>query len=116
MTTPSHRTDVVITGVAPVTSIGSGSKPFWDALVAGECGIGKISSFDAADFPVTLAGEVHDIDPGTWIDRRLLVQTDRWTHLALAATELVLAEMQLDLSTFDPARVGVITEIGRAHV
>ena len=57
---------VVITGIGVVTSIGTGRKDFWDALIAGKSGISQISSFDTSEFSNHLGGEVKDFDPGIY--------------------------------------------------
>ena len=37
-----------------------------------------------------------------WIEKRLIVQTDRWTHMALAATQMALDDAEFDPATQDP--------------
>lgn len=54
---------VVITGLGPVSSIGTGVTAFGRALRAGTSGISAISSFDSSGFPHYMAGEVPDFDP-----------------------------------------------------
>jgi 3-oxoacyl-(acyl-carrier-protein) synthase len=100
---------IAITGLCPVTPLGSGAERYWQALVDGERAISKITRFDTGTFPVKLAGEVHDVDPTDTIDRRLLVATDRWTHHSLVATERALAGAGIDLDGLDPYDVAVIT-------
>jgi 3-oxoacyl-(acyl-carrier-protein) synthase len=118
MTTPlpggsGERDDaVVISGLAPLTAIGSGAATYWAALVAGTSGLSKITRFDTETFPVKVAAEVHDVDLAAAVDRRLAVATDRWTQFGLAATELALADGQVDLAAFDPYGVAVITASG----
>ena len=41
-----------------VTPIGIGVQTFWQSLLAGKCGIGAITSFDAAALPVRIAAEI----------------------------------------------------------
>jgi 3-oxoacyl-(acyl-carrier-protein) synthase len=100
---------IVITGIAPVSALGHGPDRCWDALVAGACGLAPITRFDTTSFPVKLAGEVPDEQPARWLDRRLLVATDRWTQFGLIAAQHALADAGLDLAEIDPYRVAVIT-------
>ena len=100
---------IVITGIAPVSALGHGPDRCWDALVAGACGLAPITRFDTTNFPVKLAGEVPDEQPARWLDRRLLVATDRWTQFGLIAAQHALADAGLDLADIDPYRVAVIT-------
>ena len=48
----SHSTErrVVVTGLGVVTPLGHQLDVFWNNLVAGQCGIDRISSFDATPF------------------------------------------------------------------
>ena len=49
---------VVITGLGLVTPLGVGTKVNWDRITAGNSGIGLIESFDVADLPSKIAGQV----------------------------------------------------------
>jgi minimal PKS chain-length factor (CLF/KS beta) len=99
----------VITGIGVVAPTGIGAVEHWENSVEAVCRIGPISSFDASTFPVRLAGEVVDLEESEFVDHRVLVQTDRWTWMALAATQLALADAALDPSTEDPADLSIVT-------
>jgi 3-oxoacyl-[acyl-carrier-protein] synthase II len=62
---------VVVTGLGTINSTGHSVKESFDAVVKGECGIDKITLFDASEFPVQIAGEVKDFDPTTVMDIQL---------------------------------------------
>ena len=49
---------VVVTGMGLVTPLGLGLVHVWRRLVGGESGIGAIQSFDVADLPARIAGQV----------------------------------------------------------
>ena len=49
-----------------------------------------------------LAGEVDDFAAEDYIEKRLIVQTDHWTHMALAATQMALEDAELDPAEQDP--------------
>lgn len=93
---------VVVTGVGVVAPTGIGAEAHWKTVLAGECRIGRISLFDPDRYATTLAGEVVDFDPLRYTDNRRAVQTDRWTHLGLAATQLALADAGLPALAADP--------------
>ncbi|MEE8500045.1 MAG: beta-ketoacyl-ACP synthase II, partial [Kiloniellales bacterium] len=49
---------VVITGLGLVTPLGSGVRSVWERLVKGRSGVRAIQSFDVADLPSKIAGQV----------------------------------------------------------
>ena len=68
---------LVITGMGAVTPIGIGVSAYWEALVSGHCGIGRISRFDASDLPVQIAAELKGFDPADHMPKTL---ARRWTR------------------------------------
>lgn len=110
MRTSSRR--VVVTGVGLLTPVGIGTEVNWQALIAGESGIGPITNFDAADYPVRIAGEVPDFDALRWISRKEAKKMDRFIHFAMAATHLALEDAGLPLQVPEPDRTGVIIGVG----
>jgi minimal PKS chain-length factor (CLF/KS beta) len=97
----------VVTGIGVVAPSGTGSEAHWKTICGGETRIGRITLFDPSRYETTLAGEVPDFDADPYIDRRLQVQTDRWTWLACAAADIAFADAELDPSTLDPYRLSV---------
>lgn len=101
---------VVVTGIGPVTPVGTGVDDFWEALVSGRSGIRSISRFDTSDLPVTLAGEVPDFDPTDWLDAKETRRTDRFVHFALASSQLAWEDAgKPDVA---PDRAGVVMATG----
>lgn len=103
---------VVVTGVGAVTPVGNDVATMWDNLVAGRSGVGKITSFDASQLKVQIAGELKDFDPQTYMDRRDVRHLDRYTHLATAAAVQAVQDACLQMADEDPRRVGVIVGSG----
>lgn len=99
----------VITGIGVVAPNGVGTEPWWKATRAGKSGIATIKRFDPSKYPTKLAGEVDDFDVNDWIERRLQVQTDRWTHMALAATQMAFEDAKFDPAEFDEWSTSAIT-------
>src|SRR4051812_47937469 len=64
------RRRVVVTGLGAITSIGLSAGAFWESLIAGRSGIGPITFFDSSIYPCKLAGEIHDFEPGNYMDRK----------------------------------------------
>jgi 3-oxoacyl-[acyl-carrier-protein] synthase II len=84
----SRRRKVVVTGIGPVTPIGTGVEEFWHGLTSGRNGVAKITRFPTDDLPVSVAGEVPDFDPARWLDPKEIRRTDRFSHYAIAAGRL----------------------------
>ena len=61
---------VVVTGLGPVTPVGTGVEEFWTGVTTGRNGIRTIERFDPSDLPVTVAGEVGDFEPDRWMDKK----------------------------------------------
>lgn len=101
----------MITGFGATTPIGSNVKEFWDSLVAGKSGVGRITAFDPTDFAVRIAGEVKGFDPATFMDRREVRRTDRFTQLACKAALEAVEDSGIDVSS-DSERIGVLIGSG----
>ncbi|MDP9296426.1 MAG: beta-ketoacyl-[acyl-carrier-protein] synthase II, partial [Actinomycetota bacterium] len=83
---PDRR--VVITGIGPVTPVGTGVEELWEGLITGRSGVRRIQNFDPSDLAVQLAGEVPDFEPSRWMDAKETRRTDRVTHFSLAGAQL----------------------------
>jgi 3-oxoacyl-[acyl-carrier-protein] synthase II len=82
------RRKVVITGIGPVTPVGTGVEEFWTGLIGGRNGVREIARFPTDDLPVKVAGDVHDFEPARWLDPKEIRRTDRFSHYAIAAGKL----------------------------
>ncbi len=113
MSIPSnfHRR-VVITGLGAITPLGNSPGEFWHGLLAGRSGIGPITHFDASRHECRIAGEVKGFDPLDYLDRKDVKRTDRFVHLALAATQQALEDAQFRITELNAEQVGVILGTG----
>ncbi|HVN62410.1 MAG TPA: beta-ketoacyl-ACP synthase II [Gaiellaceae bacterium] len=104
---------VVVTGLGAITPIGNDARSTWRAALAGESGIDFIRSFDASEYPVRIAAEVKDFDPGTVASPKEVRKLERNVLLALGAAREAVGDAGLD-GTYDPGRVGILfgTAIG----
>ncbi len=103
---------VVVTGLGAVSPIGIGKENFWNALINGTNGIGRITLFDATDYTSQIAGEVLDFEPAQFIDKKEIKRMDRYTQFALAATKLAFDDAKLDADKIDGERAGVFVGTG----
>jgi 3-oxoacyl-[acyl-carrier-protein] synthase II len=107
MSMPNEQTRrAVVTGIGAVTPIGNDARATWDAAVAGRSGIDWIRAFDASAFPVRIAAEVKDFDPGNVASPKEVRKLDRNVLLALASATEAVGDAALN--GFDPARVGIV--------
>jgi 3-oxoacyl-[acyl-carrier-protein] synthase II len=79
---------VVVTGIGLVTPCGVGTETTWQNVVDGKSGVRRITLFDASAFPTTIAGEVPDFEAERFIPKKKLKEMARFSHLALAASQL----------------------------
>ncbi|WP_306365000.1 ketosynthase chain-length factor [Nocardia sp. CC227C] len=98
-----------MTGIGVVAPNSSGLERFWEAVLEGRQGIGRVSRFDVSGYPAVLAGEISDLDPAEYLPARLLPQTDVSTRLALVAGEWALADAKIDPDTLIGYEMGVVT-------
>ncbi|HEX9049449.1 MAG TPA: beta-ketoacyl-ACP synthase II [Anaeromyxobacter sp.] len=106
------RRRVVVTGMGLVSPVGIGVEESWNALVAGQSGVGPITLFDASTFPTRIAAEVKNFDPTRFMDRKEARRNDRFIHFALAAADMALKDSGLDVSKEDPEKIGCIVGAG----
>ncbi|QAT62565.1 beta-ketoacyl-[acyl-carrier-protein] synthase II [Acidilutibacter cellobiosedens] len=103
---------VVITGIGPITPIGIGKEKYWNSLIEGKSGIGKITCFDAEDFSVKIAGQVDDFCPEDYMDKKQAKKMDRFAQFAVAGTEIAIKDSEMNLDKIDKKRVGIIIGSG----
>jgi 3-oxoacyl-[acyl-carrier-protein] synthase II len=107
-----ERRRIAVTGIGPVTPIGTGVEDFWAGLVAGRSGAGPITRFDATDFKSRVAAEIHDFEITDYLPPKNARRLDRFAQLAYAAATLALADAGMKPSDPDPARVGMVIGSG----
>jgi 3-oxoacyl-[acyl-carrier-protein] synthase II len=110
---------VVVTGLGVVAPNGVGKEAFWSACLNGRSGVGPIRSFDASQHPVKIAAEVHGFDAAPFLpphQRKSLKIMGRAMRFAVGAAGLAVRDAELDLTTEDPERVGVVMGTGLVPV
>jgi len=105
---------VVITGMGVVTPIGNDLETFWSNLKNGVSGIHTIDAFDTTGYDCRIGGQVRDFDPKAFFKNPKDVRrTDRFTHLAMAAAKLAMADSGIDVGNLQQRdRFGVIVSTG----
>lgn len=102
----------MVTGLGVVAPNGVGADAFWKATRQGVSVLDRISREGCGHLPLRVAGEVRDFDANIAIDGRFLVQTDRFTHYAMAAADLAVADAGFVPDENAPFGVGVVTAAG----
>ena len=103
---------VVVTGLGVISSLGTGVEKNWAALTSGQCGIDKITRFDASDLPTQIAGEVKDFKAEDFIDKKEIKKMDLFIQYSLAAAEMALEDSGLEVTEENAERVGVLVGSG----
>ena len=99
---------VVITGLGPITCIGTGKANFWNQILAGKSGISHVTGFDTRDFHARCGGEIRDWDPTRFFPTHRLKRLDRYAQFAVASALLALEDARFPWSREAPqSRVGV---------
>lgn len=113
MANQSGNRRVVVTGLGVVSPVGNDVQSFWDNLLAGECGVGPITAFDATAFDCQIAGEVRGFDPlPAFPSPKDVRRTDRFSQFGVHAAWQALKDCGVDLATVDLDRVGCIIGTG----
>ena len=110
----SRERRCVVTGIGVIAPNGVSTDAFWKATKEGISVLDMVTREGCQNLPLHVAGEVRDFDPGALIEERYLVQTDRFTHFAMAAANLALDDAGLGRADYQgsPFAVGVVTAAG----
>jgi 3-oxoacyl-[acyl-carrier-protein] synthase II len=103
---------IVVTGLGIVSPVGSTVPKAWEAIVAGQSGIGPITRFDVSAFPVRFGGQVRDFDLGSYISPKEARRMDDFMHYGVAAGVQAVADSGIDFTKEEPARCGAICGAG----
>jgi len=113
MASTSTERRVVITGLGVVTPLGNSVDVFWDNLIAGKCGVEKITAFDATPFDTQIAAQVKDFDPApAFPSPKEARRTDRYSQFGIYAAWQALKDSGLDMTKTDPDHVGAFIGSG----
>ncbi|WP_026695424.1 beta-ketoacyl-ACP synthase II [Peribacillus kribbensis] len=96
---------IAITGMGAVTPIGMGVAAYWENLISGKSGTGKLTRFDPGELPVKIAAEVKDFEPTDFLPKKLVRTTDVFMQYALIAAEEAIKNSGVKA---DPSRIGVV--------
>ncbi|AQY51858.1 3-oxoacyl-ACP synthase [Listeria weihenstephanensis FSL R9-0317] len=98
---------VVVTGVGAVTPIGNDAKTAWENAKKGVNGVAELTRLNRDDFPVKIAAELKDFDIEKYIEKKDARKMDRFTHYAIASSDMAVADAGLTIDDSNAERVGV---------
>ena len=99
---------VVVTGMGVMAPTGKTVEEYWENLVSGVSGIGKITLCDASEFPNDIAGEVQDFDASQFANAKETRRMARFSQMAVAAAATAIENSGLNLSEENGERLGVV--------
>ena len=99
---------VVVTGLGALTPIGNDIPSFWEGLVSGKSGAGRITYFDSTKFKTQFACELKNFDPLNYFDRKEARKLDRFAQYAIVCSDEAIKDSKLNLEKIDKSRIGVI--------
>ncbi|GAA4452182.1 beta-ketoacyl-ACP synthase II [Rurimicrobium arvi] len=99
---------VVVTGIGALTPLGNNVPAYWENLVNGVSGSDFIKQFDASKFKTRFACELKNFNPEDYFERKEARKLDRFTQIAMVATDEAVKMAGLDTADVDKNRIGVI--------
>ena len=103
---------VVVTGMGALTPLGNTVKDYWNGLINGVSGADMITLFDASKFKTRFACEIKNFEPTDHLERKEARKIDRFTQIALVASDQAVADAGLTENNVNSDRVGVIFASG----
>ncbi|KAF5726103.1 3-oxoacyl- acyl-carrier-protein synthase II [Tripterygium wilfordii] len=102
---------VVVTGMGVVTPLGHEPEVFYNNLLEGASGISEIETFDCAQFPTRIAGEIKSFSTDGWVAPKLSKRMDKFMLYMLIAGKKALADGGITedvMNELDKAKCGVL--------
>ncbi len=103
---------MAVTGAGAICAVGNSVPEVWQSIAGGCSGAAGITRFDADGFETRFAAEVKGFDPAAAVGRKESRRMDRYTQLAVAATDEALATSNFKITDGNAARVGVLIGTG----
>jgi 3-oxoacyl-[acyl-carrier-protein] synthase II len=103
---------VVVTGIGALTPVGNNTQDYWRGLLNGVSGADAITLFDASKFKTRFACELKGFDPLQYLDKKEARKVDRYTQIAVAASDEAVRDAGIGKENVNPDRVGVVFASG----
>jgi 3-oxoacyl-[acyl-carrier-protein] synthase II len=103
---------VVVTGMGALTPLGNSVRDYWSGLLNGVSGADMITLFDASKFKTRFACEIKGFEATNFLDRKEARKIDRFTQIALVASDQAVQDAGINKDEVDTDRVGVVFASG----
>ena len=103
---------VVVTGLGAITPLGNNINDYWNGLMNGVSGADMITLFDASKFKTRFACEIKGFEPTAYLEKKEARKLDRFTQIALVASDQAVLDAAITKENVNTDRVGVIFASG----
>ena len=103
---------VVVTGLGLLSPVGCTVPSAWDAILAGQSGIGPITKFDASSFPVHFIGGLRDFDAAQYLAPKDAKRMDPFMQYGVAAGIQAIRDSGLEFDEGNRERTGLVFGAG----
>ena len=101
-----NRRRVVITGIGPITPIGTTQEGLWSGLQRQRSAVRSLSRFDPSQFRSHNAAQIDDFVPTDHLEAKRAKRLDRFAQFSVVGAHMALADADLDLAREDKERIG----------
>jgi 3-oxoacyl-[acyl-carrier-protein] synthase II len=102
-----------VTGVGVVASLGQDIETFWQNILAGQCGIDKITAFDVSAYDCQIAAQVPVFEPGAaFPSPKEARRADRFAQFGVTAGYRALLDSGIDLDKTNRDEIGAFIGSG----
>src|SRR3982751_2642971 len=102
----SNKRRVVITGIGPITPIGTTRDEFWSGLQQQRSAVRSLTRFDPSQFRSHNAAEINDFVPADHLESKKAKRLDRFAQFSVVGAQMALADADLDLAHENKERIG----------
>lgn len=98
---------VVVTGLGMLSPLGLTVAESWANILAGKSGIGPITSFDAASFPVQIAGELSGFNAEDYFPLKDIKKMDACLQYGIVSAIEAFNDSGIEVNDNNAGRIGV---------
>ncbi len=103
---------VVVTGLGIVSPVGNDVTTAWNAILAGQSGIGPVTRFDTTHFPVHFGGEIRNLDLEPYISPKEARRMDAFMQYGVVAGMQAMRDSGIVVTEANSERIGVMMGAG----